>query len=130
MKHKPGMKKNEREKRKKQCNSLDFGRKSLILRLPSFLQDADGGATFFRARADSGIQGVESGSSVLIMLKRCLGEFAPCSGVDSSFMFSSLSGFARTLLSENVDSRSTPSFLFPMPYMPWRMEEKHTLTNN
>ena len=60
-------------------------------------------------RTDSDVQGVESGSSILIVMNSCLSGFTPYMyGVDSSFMFSLLSGFARTLLSENVGSEFTP----------------------
>lgn len=54
-------------------------------------------------RTDSDVQGVESGSSILMIMNTCLSEFTLHSGVDSSFIFSLLSGFARTLLSENVN---------------------------
>lgn len=68
-------------------------------------------------RTDSDVQGVESGSSILIVMNSCLSEFIPYIyyGVDSSFMFSLLSGFARTLLSENVESGFTP-LLFNTEY--------------
>ena len=54
-------------------------------------------------RTDSDVQGVESGSSILMIMNTCLSEFTLHSGVDSSFIFSLLSGFARTLLSGNMD---------------------------
>lgn len=75
---------------------------------------ADTGETrFLCTRTDSDVQEVESGSSTLMMTERSLSELTPCSGVDSSFMFSSSSGFARTLLSGNVSG--SPHRLFSSP---------------
>lgn len=80
----------------------------------SSLSYTDEGATgYLCTRTDSDVQEVESGSSTLMMTEQCLSEFAPCYGVDSSFMFSSSSGFARTLLSGNVDDSPHRPFVIP-----------------
>lgn len=79
------------------------------------------------ARTDSDVQEVESGSSTLMMTERGLSEFASCYGVDSSFIFSSSSGFARTLLSENVDDSPHRPFI---PQAVRQHEKQHILNIN
>ena len=87
----------------------------ILLTLPKLsLPHSDAGETgHLCTRTDSDVQEVESGSSTLMMTEPGLSEFTPCYGVDSSFMFSSSSGFARTLLSENVDDSPRRPFAVP-----------------
>lgn len=68
---------------KKLHKRLEFYGKCLTLRMPSLPHGMDGGATYFCACVDGGIQGVKSGSFFPVMLKRCLCECAPCSSVTS-----------------------------------------------
>ena len=98
---------------KKQAKVLRFYKFSVTLPEPNRRPCADGEAYVLCTRTGSSVERVESGSSISIMETRRLSEFTPYSGVDSSFMFSSLSGFARTLLSGNVNGKPTPLFHSP-----------------
>lgn len=112
---------------KSSVKCLEIAKKILTLAKLSFTFNKVSETRHLCARTDSDVQEVESGSSTLMMTERGLSEFASCYGVDSSFIFSSSSGFARTLLSENVDDSPHRPFI---PQAVRQHEKQHILNIN
>ena len=85
---------------KSSSKCLDIAKNFLTLSKLSFTFNKVGETRHLCTRTDSDVLEVESGSSTLMMTERCLSEFTSCYGVDSSFIFSSSSGFARPYFQE------------------------------